>query len=246
MGCILRIEMFGATDMGRVRKNNQDSLFFNAELGLLIVADGIGGRKGGEVASSLAVNGIKEAYLNCESLRHEEVEPFLIQSIDHVNKEIITKGNGSPVEGMATTLNCILFVGEKAFICHMGDSRTYLYFKNNLWQLTLDHNVENYVERGWLPDGTLAANPKKGALVRALGLSTQCEVDIYELKLQPGEILLTCSDGLSGMVNDKKMLRIIKEYEDRLYELPQRLIQEANEAGGQDNITVVISHVARD
>lgn len=134
--------MFGATDMGRVRKNNQDSLFFNAELGLLIVADGIGGRKGGEIASSTAVTGIKEAYLNCDSLRHEEVEPFLIKTIDRVNKDIINKGLSTPaLEGMATTLNCILFVGEKAFICHMGDSRTYLYFKGNLWQLTLDHNI---------------------------------------------------------------------------------------------------------
>lgn len=241
----MRIEMYGATDMGRIRKNNQDSLFFNAELGLLIVADGIGGRKGGEIASSTAVNGIKEAYLNCDSLRHEEVEPFLIKSIDQVNKEIIARGTHSGLEGMATTLNCLLFVGEKAFICHMGDSRTYLYYKSNLWQLTLDHNVENYVERGWLPDGSLAMNPKPGALVRALGLSEQCEVDIYELKLQPGEILLTCSDGLTGMVNDRRILRIIKEYENRLYELPQRLIQEANEAGGQDNVTVVISAVVR-
>ncbi len=242
----MRIEMHGATDMGRVRKNNQDSLFFNAELGLLIVADGIGGRKGGEVASATAVNGIKEAYLNFDSRRHEEVEPFLIKSIDQVNKDIIAKGAATPgLEGMATTLNAILFVGEKAFICHMGDSRTYLYFKQHLWQLTLDHNIENYVERGWLPDGSLAVNPKPGALVRALGLSAQCEVDIYELKLQPGEILLTCSDGLTGMVNDRRILRIIKEYENKLYELPQRLIQEANEAGGQDNVTVVISSIMR-
>lgn len=242
----MRIEMYGATDMGRVRKNNQDSLFYNAEMGLLIVADGIGGRKAGEVASALAVNGIKEAYLNCDSLRHEEVEPFLIKTIDQVNKDIITKGMSSTqMEGMATTLNAILFVGDKAYICHMGDSRTYLYQRGNLWQLTLDHNIENYVERGWLPDGSLALNPKPGALVRALGLSAQCEVDVYELKLQAGEILLTCSDGLTGMVQDRKLLRIIKEYEQRLYELPQRLVQEANEAGGQDNITVVISAVAR-
>jgi len=242
----LRILVFGDTNVGRVRKKNQDSLYFNAEQGLVVVADGIGGRKGGEVASSMAVKGMTHAFLSCDSLRHEEVTPFLIKSIDKVNMQIMAKGRNTPeLEGMATTLNCILFVGEKAYICHLGDSRTYLYYRGNLWQLTFDHNIENYVDRGWLPDETLMTSSKPGALVRALGLSEDCEVDVYEIILKPGSLLLTCSDGLTGMVTDADILKMIKSNEHRINELPRLFIEAANRNGGQDNITVVVSAVKR-
>lgn len=242
----MRIVIYGDTNVGRVRKNNQDSLYFSAEQGLVIVADGIGGRKGGEVASSIAVNGIKNAFLNCDSLRHEEVAPFLISSVDQINQKIVKKGRSNPdLEGMATTLNCILLVGEKAYISHMGDSRTYLYYRGHLWQLTLDHNIENYVDRGWLPDETLMNNSKPGALVRALGLTEECDVDIYEVPLRPGEILITCSDGLTGMVSDSDLLKLIRANESKLNLLPKLLIDAANRNGGQDNITVVVTGVKR-
>jgi protein phosphatase len=238
--------VFGDTNVGRVRKKNQDSIYFNPEQGLVVVADGIGGRKGGEVASSMAVKGITQAFLNCESLRHEEVAPFLIKSVDQVNQQIVAKGRtSSDLEGMATTLNCILFVGEKAHICHIGDSRTYLYYKGNMWQLTFDHNVENYVDRGWLPDETLMNSGKPGALVRALGLAEDCDVDTYEIGLKPGELLLTCSDGLTSMLTDQEIQKIIRSNEHRINELPRLLIDAANRAGGQDNITVAVSVVKR-
>lgn len=242
----MRLVVFGDTHVGRVRKKNQDSLYCSAEQGLVVVADGIGGRRGGEVASSIAVKGMKHAFLSCESLRHEEVAPFLKKSVDKVNLQIVNKGRSSPnLEGMATTLNCLLFVGEKAYICHMGDSRTYLYYRGNMWQLTFDHNIENYVERGWLPDETLMTSSKPGALVRALGLSEECEVDVYEILLKPGSLLLTCSDGLTGMVSDSDILKIIKANEHRINELPKILIDAANRNGGQDNITVAVSAIKR-
>ncbi len=243
----MRIEIYGNTNIGRIRKNNQDSIYVSPEHGLVVVADGIGGRKGGEVASGMAVNGMKNAYLSCESLRHEEVSPFLIKSIDEVNQAIISHGKShSDLEGMATTLNCILYVGEKAYICHLGDSRTYLYYKGQMWQLTFDHNIENYVERGWLPDETLMNNSKPGALVRALGLAEECDVDIYEIHLKPGEILLTCSDGLTGMVSDHEIRKLIKANTHQLRVLPNLLIEAANRNGGADNITVAISGVFKD
>lgn len=243
----MRIRMFGDSDIGRVRKKNQDSVYFNEQQGLVVVADGIGGRKGGEVASSMAVRGLKKSFLECESLRHESIIPFLASSIDKVNKSIIEKGQSTPsVEGMGTTLNCLLFVGEKIYIAHLGDSRTYLYTKGQMWQMTVDHNVEVYVSRGWLPRETLKGRSKPGALVRALGLSTDCEVDIYEKNLQEGEYYLTCSDGLTGMVEDRKITSMFKEYENRLEELPKALIAEANKNGGKDNITVVVTEVQKD
>ncbi|SMF22004.1 PP2C family protein-serine/threonine phosphatase [Pseudobacteriovorax antillogorgiicola] len=243
----MRIVIYGKTDIGRTRKNNQDSLYVSSEHGLVVVADGIGGRKGGEVASKMAVDGMKQAYLSCDSLRHEEVSPFLIKSIDKVNQSIIKHGKKhSEVEGLATTLNCLLFVGEKAYICHLGDSRTYLYYKANMWQLTFDHNIENYVERGWLPDETLMNNSKPGALVRALGLAEECDVDIYEINLKPGEILITCSDGLTSMVSDSEIRKIVQANSHQLHHLPKLLVDTANRNGGQDNITVAISGVLRD
>lgn len=240
----MRIQMYGQTDIGRVRKGNQDGFHFDAKHGIAIVADGIGGRKGGDIASGIAVAGLRKAYLECDSLRHEEVAPFLVASVDLVNKQLFARGRETPeVQGLGTTVNCLLFVGEKLYIAHLGDSRTYLYSRGNLWQLTLDHSVEVYVGRGWLPLEAVSAAAKPTALVRALGLSEQCEVDVYEKNIKAGEIFLTCSDGLTGMVNDKKICAIIKEHERRPADLPQALINEANRKGGRDNITVVISEV---
>ena len=168
----MRIVCYGLTDIGRSRKNNQDSIYVSSEDGLVVVADGIGGRKGGEIASQIAVKGLKKAYRESEKLQPDEVSPFLIKSIDKINQNIINHGQKHPeVEGLATTLNCLVFVKGRAYISHLGDSRTYLYYRDNMWQLTFDHNIENYVERGWLPDETLMNNPKSGALVRALGLA---------------------------------------------------------------------------
>jgi len=236
--------MIGATDVGRRRKNNQDSLYYDELAHFGIVADGIGGRNGGEIASSMAVNGLRKAFLNSERIRHEEINPFLIGSIDKMNAEILERGHREPeVLGMGTTLNCLMFVGDRLHLAHVGDSRTYLYYKKHLFQLTLDHSVGNFLERGWLPRSAVQPGAKEGALVRAMGLAERCEVDIYEMELKPGQLFLTCSDGLTGMVEDRKIAQLIAENLDQFEKLPRVLIDEANAGGGKDNITVLLSHV---
>lgn len=243
----MKIVIYGQTDIGRVRKNNQDSIYTSSRKGLVIVADGIGGRKGGEIASKIAVNGIKSAFNKNESLSDKNVTEFLKETVSSVNQSIINYGSRHPeIAGLATTLNCVVFLAGKAYICHIGDSRTYLYYRSNLWQLSFDHNIENYVERGWLPDEALANQSKAGALVRALGLSEQCDMDIYEINLRPGEIFLTCSDGLSGMVSDSAILNIISANINDLSKIPNLLVKAANKNGGKDNITVAISGVIKD
>lgn len=240
----MQVMMFGGSDIGRVRKINQDYFFFNQAQGIAVVADGIGGRKGGEIASRTAVEEIKQSYLECSALRAEEVPPFLTSAVDQANKAILAKGRADArVEGMGTTVDCLLFVGNHVYIAHVGDSRTYLYYKGNLWQLTLDHSIEVYVKRGWLPAEVLQKNSRPGALVRAMGLSATCETDIYDKAIRPGEIYLTCSDGLTGMVGDDKILKILTEQEHRLEAVPKILMAEANRCGGKDNITVVLSKV---
>jgi len=241
----MRIKMYGATHVGRVRSKNQDYLYFNEAQGLAIVADGIGGRPGGEVASSVAVEGIRKSFLECEALRSEEVMPFIVSSIDFANKEILRAGsNNSDIKGMGTTLNCLLFVGDSVYIAHIGDSRTYLLSRANYWQITIDHSIQVYVDRGWLPSQMLeSGQAKPGALVRALGLSERCEADVYERKIVPGDIFLTCSDGLSGMVQDKDVYQILMKNINNLSAIPKKLVAAANQNGGKDNTTVVISMV---
>lgn len=153
--------MIGATDVGRRRKSNQDSLYYDEPAGFGIVADGIGGRSGGEIASSMAVNGLRKAFLNSERIRHEEITPFLVNAVDRMNLEIVERGRReTEIQGMGTTLNCLMFVGDKLHIAHVGDSRTYLYYKKHLYQLTLDHSVGNFLERGWLPKSAVAPGEK--------------------------------------------------------------------------------------
>jgi serine/threonine protein phosphatase PrpC len=236
--------MVGATDVGRRRKSNQDSLFYDEPAGFGIVADGIGGRNGGEVASSMAVNGLRKAFMNTDRIRHEEINPFLVNAVDKANGEILERGRREEeVNGMGTTLNCLMFVGEKLHLAHVGDSRTYLYYKKHIFQLTLDHSVGNFLERGWLPKSAVQPGAKEGALVRAMGLSDRCDVDMCEMKLKPGQLFLTCSDGLSGMIDDRKIAQLITEHLDQFETLPKVLIDAANAAGGRDNITVLLSLV---
>lgn len=240
----MQVRMVGATDVGRRRKSNQDSLYYDEPAGFGIVADGIGGRNGGEIASSMAVNGLRKAFMNSDRIRHEEINPFLTSSIDKMNLEILERGRREQeIAGMGTTLNCLMFVGDKLHLAHVGDSRTYLYYKKHLFQLTLDHNVGNFLERGWLPRTAVQPGAKEGALVRAMGLGERVDVDIYEIPLKSGQVFLTCSDGLSGMIEDRKTAQLITENLDQFEKLPKLLIDAANAAGGKDNITVLLSHV---
>lgn len=242
----MRVRMAGATDIGRRRKGNQDSIYFDEAHGLGLVADGIGGRKGGEIASSIAVNSMKRAFQAADAIRHGEVNSFLISAIDQLNEDILARGQAEPeISGMGTTLNCLAFVGDRLHLAHIGDSRTYLFQEGNIFQLTIDHNVGTFAERGWLKPHQVIPGARDEALVKGLGLGPSCEVDIYEIQLRPGQIFITCSDGLSGMVSDQDIATIVRKNQTRIDALPGLLIAAANDAGGRDNITVLLSEVRR-
>ena len=240
----MRIRMAGATDIGRRRKGNQDSIFYDESRGLGIVADGIGGRKGGDIASSLAVNSIKKSFFAVESIRYGEINSFLVDAIDEANTSILARGELEPeIAGMGTTLNCLAFVGNRLHLGHIGDSRSYLYQDGSIYQLTIDHNVGTFAARGWLRPGQLVPGSKNEALVKALGLGSTCEADIYELELKAGQVFISCSDGLTGMVSDSDIARIIRKNISNFASLPSLLIAAANAGGGVDNITVLVSEV---
>lgn len=208
-----------------------------------MVADGIGGRKGGAVASGLVVEGIRAAVAGTPRVGKHEVTGFLSSIVDRLNSQIIKWGqDDEECEGMGTTLNCLLFVGGRLHLAHIGDSRTYLLWKEHFWQMTLDHNVSSFVERGLLPRD-VAKGQSSGALVRSIGLAPQVEPDIYEYELQGGEMFLTCSDGLTSMLEDRRIYQLLRQHGKNFQKLPRILIDEANRAGGRDNITVLVTEV---
>lgn len=238
--------MFGKTDVGRHRKHNEDSLLFDASSRMAIVADGIGGRNAGEVASATVVKSIANAVVNFNKKPHPDIKGFMRSTISAVNRKILTKAAAnSKFSGMATTVNWLMFDENRAYIAHMGDSRTYLYYKRHLWQLTLDHNVENYACRGWLSDDSLHENTNTEALVKAIGLSEECDVDLYSIGLSSSQLFLTCSDGVTSMLSDSAILSLIKANEHQVNKLPDILIEAANLEGGKDNISAVVTAVKR-
>ena len=240
----MRLMMYGDTNIGLVRKNNQDSIFFDSAMGLGVVADGIGGRRGGEVASSMVVNSIRDSFLSTDRIRHEEMPGFITDSIDRANREIFQKSlEDQDVTGMGTTVNCLLFNGKRVHIGHVGDSRTYLYDKGQLWQLTVDHSVHNFIKRGLIDASAVLPGAKPDALTRAVGLLEDVEVELYEIDFKRGQMLLSCSDGLSGMVKSKRIAEIMTESLSRPEKIPTKLIKEANLNGGRDNITVLVSQL---
>ena len=240
----MRLRMVGDTNIGKRRKINQDSLFYDAGQGLGIVADGIGGRKGGEIASSTAVQTIRKHFQDSEQIAHDELPVMIAGSVDLANKAIIQKGKkDQAITGMGTTVNCLAFGSNKLYIGHIGDSRTYLYFNGNLWQLTVDHSIDVFLKRGWLELNETTMNAKQDALVKAVGLLPELDVDVYEIPLQHNQLFLTCSDGLHGMVKETRIAQIISDNFRRFERIPSLLIKEANKNGGQDNITVLLSHI---
>jgi protein phosphatase len=238
--------MFGKTDVGRHRKHNEDSLLFDAPSRMAIVADGIGGRNAGEVASAMVVKSIANAVINFNKNPGSDMRSFMRSTVSSVNNKILAKASSSAkYSGMATTLNWLMFSKTRAYIAHMGDSRTYLYYKKQLWQLTLDHNIENYACRGWLSDNSLLENKNTEALVKAIGLSEDCDVDIYSIGLTSSQLFLTCSDGVTSMLSDSAILSLIKANEHQVNKLPEILVEAANHEGGKDNISAIVTAVKR-
>jgi protein phosphatase len=242
---MVQIRMAGVTHIGRRRKNNQDSLFFDEGHGIGVVADGIGGRKGGEIASTLVVDGIRQAFLGSEVIRHEEVTPFLASAVDTVNANVFGFGRNNPeYAGLGSTMECIFFSGDMVYVAHVGDSRTYLYDDGQLFQLTLDHNVENFVDRGLVHRDSLQDPGIRGAaLVKAVGLTLRCELDICRIKRRPGQIYLSCSDGLTSMLEDRQVAALLATHNGNLQKAAGVLLDAANDAGGRDNITVLLARV---
>ena len=234
----MNISVGAQSDVGRVREGNEDSYLVHEPL--FVVADGMGGHIAGDVASSTAVDVI----LNKSDTASPSDPQTLADLIRSANSAIWDKAHDDPeLRGMGTTCTLVLLNENRAHIAHVGDSRAYLLRDGRLQQLTEDHTlVARMVKEGRLQPEEAEHHPQRSIITRALGVDSDVEVDLDSLELEAGDRLLLCSDGLSGMIDGESIRSTLQDNSD-----PQKaadeLIRRANEAGGEDNITVVIVDV---
>lgn len=234
-----------ATDVGRKRNQNQDSGAALPDLGLFIVADGMGGHQGGETASSTSVeviaNHIRKA---CKSSKWDP-KRVLVDAIEAANAVIFHRASEEPkLQGMGTTTTALLFKNNQLTIGHVGDSRCYFTRPNALWQATRDHSlVQEKLRAGLITRDEVKTDRMKNVITRSVGFEPRVNVEIYQMEVQSGDCFLICSDGLSGLVEDQQLLEILQKdlYEKGdIQETVNDLVAAANENGGDDNITTLI------
>lgn len=236
---------FASSDIGKAREINQDYYSIpkpEDNLQLFILADGMGGYNGGEIASSLATTSAK-SYIetNFDKIEHnkEAILELIKNAIEYANMVVFEKSKQEPnLEGMGTTLDICFIYNNKVYIGHVGDSRVYRLRGEIIRKLTKDHSyVQQLVEDGKITREEAEHHPKKNMLLKALGCTAYVEPDLRARNMENGDILLMCSDGLTNMVEEKEIYRVVKENPETATKV---LVNLANEAGGYDNITVVI------
>ena len=248
----MNLSATGKTDQGLLRSNNEDNFYLDEKLGLLVVADGMGGHASGETASKLAVNVIRDYFQGPQKMTgdynhsYSEFTNKLNSAIRLANLAVFEAAQSSPqLKGMGTTIAAVLLMGNRLSIAHIGDSRVYLVRAGNIEQLTDDHSIVNeQVKRDLITKEEAAKSEMKNILTKALGISADTEADLDELTMFEGDILLLCSDGLNIMMTDEAILEIISFAENPVAACDS-LINAANEKGGKDNITVVIGYLKK-
>lgn len=236
---------FAKTDIGKAREMNQDYYYIATgqdKLNLYILADGMGGYKGGEVASKLATTSVKnyiESNFDSIAKEKEEILKLIKNAMEYANMIVYEKSKeDDELEGMGTTLEVCLIYNNRMYIGHVGDSRIYRIRKGIMRKLTTDHSyVEKLVKDGTITREEAATHPKKNMLTKALGCTLFVEPDVTVKGFTKEDVVLICSDGLTNMVEEDEIYEtIIRDYR----EAPDKLIEKANKNGGYDNITAII------
>jgi protein phosphatase len=245
----------GQTDTGRVRDHNEDTIAYDADIGLLVLADGMGGYNAGEVASGIAVKtiaGLVHDAVEREDLRINDstagltrASIILRDAILRANKIIFQTARTQPqCEGMGTTVVGALFFDNRISIAHVGDSRLYRLRAAGMEQLTMDHSLlQELVDRGFYSPEEAQRAANKNYVTRALGVESNVDVEVQEHPVQKGDLYLICSDGLSDMVEDDDIHLTISTFGANLETATKQLIQLANDNGGKDNISVVAAEI---
>jgi serine/threonine protein phosphatase PrpC len=247
------IEAFGRTDVGRRRKVNEDSFLVAPDTHLFAVCDGMGGHNAGEVASRIAVETLAD-FVERSGVEKEITWPWGLEpelsleanrlktAVRLANSQVFqTADSREELMGMGTTVVAALVSGPVMTVCSAGDSRCYLVRDRELQQLTQDDSwVSAALGEGILNSDDVERHPLRNVITKAVGARDSIELEVLEQTLQPGDLVLLCSDGLHGMLSDDEIARLILSGPDSLEEVSRSLVDAANEAGGRDNVTVVL------
>ena len=250
------LQIFGRTHPGKIRPHNEDCIGEDPELGIVVVADGMGGHLAGEVASRLAVDTVLQNLRQCLAghgihRRNGGTEPrddslAVRRAIIDANTAIQQAGrNNAGHAGMGTTLVMALFNHHHVILAHVGDSRIYRFREDHLEQMTTDHTlIQEMVDRGFYSHQEALASVNRNLVTRALGIDTTVAVDIRNEMLLPGDLYLLCSDGLNDMLDDALIEDILRNHPGDREQATHLLIYKANEYGGRDNNSVALARPA--
>ena len=244
-----KVRSIFVTDIGSKRAKNQDSGLASAERGFCMIADGMGGHRGGETASRLAVE--RQSAVLSESVDPGQVPELLLEGVRQAHDSIYRLSQeDESLRGMGTTSTVLMLDSPKkpqeAWIAHVGDSRCYLLKPGAIWQLTRDHSlVQEKLRAGLITREQVRTEAMKNVITRSMGFEMQLDADVYHLDVEKDDVFLLCSDGLTGLVEDPEILASVEKFRSsRDWEACARsLIALANERGGDDNISVGILHV---
>lgn len=235
----MRFQSWCISDKGLKLEGKQDTILIDERLGLFIVADGVGGHQGGEVASALAVETVREVVGHPKAHKFTPKE-VLYQAYEEASHRIFDRATQDvKLNGMGTTMVMGYIRDTKIHIANVGDSRAYLYRKPYLWQITEDHSLINeQVRLGLLTEEQALKTVGKNVITRSVGFERDVFPDIIEREISSGDVFLFCSDGLSGMVTDQLMCQIFNQ--TPMDKVTPKMIEQALEHGGDDNVTVLV------
>ena len=243
------------TDVGKVREHNEDDIGAQPDIGLWVLADGMGGYNAGEVASGIAVKTIIDLVTEaCKREKRDAIEPetgymrqtiVLRDAIARANKIIHQTAQSQPqCEGMGTTLVACLFFDNKISIAHVGDSRLYRLRDNRFEQITMDHSLlQELVDRGFYSQEEAQRSTNRNYVTRALGVDLNVEVEVQEVEVRKGDYFLMCSDGLPDMVEDEDIHLTINTFSTDLNTIGEQLIKLTNDNGGRDNVSIILVRI---
>ena len=243
---LLSYEFCARTDTGRVRANNEDAVGVDSQAQLAMLADGMGGYNAGEVASSMAINFIQSEMARWLAQAGPRLKSFDLRRameicVDNANQAILEAAESNPqYTGMGTTLVVGVFQGPRLMLGHIGDSRCYRLRDGGLEQITRDHSwLQEQIDAGLITQQQAAVSASRNLVTRALGVEELVLLEVNEFAVQPGDLYLLCSDGLSEMVGPEELIALLAA-RSSLDEKAERLIEAANSQGGRDNISVVL------
>jgi protein phosphatase len=250
------LELASKTDTGRIRSKNEDAIALSSTLGIAILADGMGGYSAGEVASRIATDVLRESLeegldrlesqlQDLLTTRGRQIQNLMVESIQRANSAVIEAARVEPeYQGMGTTLVAAVFHDDKITVAHVGDSRAYRFREGELTQITRDHSLlQEQIDAGLISPEWARFSQNKNLVTRALGVDPEMEVEIHDHPIEPGEIYLLCSDGLSDMLTDEEMCDALIMCGSSLQTACDVLVQKANDNGGHDNISVILIRV---